>query len=273
LTVAGVFFFLFGLFGLIYGLSYGLSGALSSGLSLGLSYWLLLGLYQGMVQEHIEDQDRHQFNQGIRRSLRNGMLLSLVSASIIAGMGVLSYVLSYGLNYELRFGLYGLRFGLSRGLSYGLSYVWILVISGVVLMWALSGGLTVLRHYVIRWLLARSRRFPWRAQAFLDDATARILLQRVGGGYRFMHRRLLDFFADLEARPVAVVIKHGQKAVLSTHVPSFKQPMPTTLDTLANIPTSPLSPVSLDDTRLLPCGHEGPPNARFCGVCGAPVPS
>jgi hypothetical protein len=79
--------------------------------------------------------------------------------------------------------------------------VWILVISGFLLMWAMSGGLTILRHYVIRWLLARARRFPWRAQAFLDDTTARILLQRVGGGYRFMHRRLLDFFADAQSVP------------------------------------------------------------------------
>jgi len=232
-----------------------------------------------MKQEHIEDQDRHQFNQGIRRSLRNGTFMSLVSTSIIAGMGVLSYglsdVLSTGMSNALSHGLTsGLSFGLSHGLeglSQGLSYLWILVIGGAVVMWAISGGLTILRHYVIRWLLARSRRFPWRAQAFLDDATARILLQRVGGGYRFMHGLILDYFADLEARPVAVVIEHGQKAVLPTHVPSFKQLMPTTLDTLASIPTSPLSPVSLDDTRLLPCGHEWRPNVRFCSVCGAPV--
>ena len=63
-------------------------------------------------------------------------------------------------------------------------------------MWALSEGLTVLRYYVIRGLLARHHTFPWRAQAFLDDATTRILLRRVGGGYGFIHRRLQDYFAD-----------------------------------------------------------------------------
>jgi hypothetical protein len=66
----------------------------------------------------------------------------------------------------------------------------------MVVMWALSGGLTILRHYVIRWLLDRRRTFPWHAQAFLDDATTRILLRRVGGGYSFIHRRLQDYFAD-----------------------------------------------------------------------------
>jgi len=83
-------------------------------------------------------------------------------------------------------------------LSYELSYGPLVLIAGIVVMWMLSGGPTILRHYLNRWLLARSHRFPWRAQAFLDDVTARILLQRVGGGYRFIHRRLLDYFADLD---------------------------------------------------------------------------
>lgn len=36
---------------------------------------------------------------------------------------------------------------------------------------------------------------------FLDDAARRILLYKDGGGYRFMHRLFLDYFADLEAEP------------------------------------------------------------------------
>jgi hypothetical protein len=127
-----------------------------------------------------------------------------VSASIIAGIGVLNFGLSYGLFEGLSFvvgeglSFVGIIVALPDGLSNGLRFIWILVVSGFLLMWAMSGGLTILRHYVIRWLLARSQTFPWRAQTFLDDATARILLQRVGGGYRFMHRRLLDYFADLD---------------------------------------------------------------------------
>lgn len=67
---------------------------------------------------------------------------------------------------------------------------------GGLLVWAAIGGLTTWKHYVIRLLLAVSHTFPWRAQAFFDDATAHILLRRVGGGYSFAHRRLLDYFAD-----------------------------------------------------------------------------
>ncbi len=46
--------------------------------------------------------------------------------------------------------------------------------------------------------LACSHLFPWKAVPFLEDATTRILLRRVGGGYSFTHRLLLDYFADLD---------------------------------------------------------------------------
>jgi hypothetical protein len=167
-----------------------------------------------MKQEHLEDQDRQQFNQGIRRSLRNGLLIGLISALIISAIGVLIFGLifglieglSVGLSKGLFFGLIeglskglvegllGLIFGLSKGLFFGL----FLLFPGIIVMWALSGGLTILRHYVIRWLLARHHTFPWHAQTFLDDATTRILLRRIGGGYTFIHRRLQDYFANAD---------------------------------------------------------------------------
>lgn len=200
LIVSAVLFLCFGLgFALENGLNFALNGGLSfgliNGLGCGLGYWGLLGLYQGMKQEHLEDQDRQQFNQGIRRSLRNGLLISLISTIIISALGIVGGGLSNVL-----------RDGLSNGLNVELKYVHgnmlgdacISLLAGMVVTWALSGGLTVLRHYVIRWFLARHHIFPWHAQAFLDDATARILLRRVGGGYSFIHRRLQDYFADLE---------------------------------------------------------------------------
>lgn len=236
LSIAGALFLCFGLSGgLYYGLYYGLlrhagliNGlsiglidglhiGLSNGLAIGLSYWIILGLYQGM--EHLEDQDRQQFNQGIRRSLRNGLLLGLISALIISTIDVLSgglsselsYWLINGLIYELSNGLglrliNGLSGELSGGLSYwlnhgGLSYIWIWLLAGTAIIWALSGGFTILNHYVIRWLLARHRTLPWRSQAFLDDATSRNLLQRESGGYSFFHRRLQDYLAGITVPP------------------------------------------------------------------------
>ena len=176
------------------GLAYGLSIGLSM-MSIGLSYWGLLGLFQGIAQEQIENQDRRIANQGIRRSLRNSVMMGLIGGTIIGLIGVLNYGLVLGLNHVLSSGLkIELISGLNPVLSYGLQ----LGICGALLICLLTGGLAVQRHYTIRLLLSRSHTFPWNAPQFLDDATARFLLRRVGGGYSFSHRLLLDHFADTE---------------------------------------------------------------------------
>lgn len=59
------------------------------------------------------------------------------------------------------------------------------------------GGLVVIQHYVLRFLLWRAGLLPWGLVPFLDGAVERIFLRRVGGGYIFVHRLLLDYFAGL----------------------------------------------------------------------------
>jgi len=50
----------------------------------------------------------------------------------------------------------------------------------------------------VRFLLWRAGAVPWHYVQFLDYAAERILLRKVGGGYIFIHRLLLDYFASLE---------------------------------------------------------------------------
>jgi serine/threonine protein kinase len=188
-----------GLSGLGYGLGYGLS----YGLSAGLLYWLLLGLYQSIAQERIEDQDRRVPNQGIRQSLRNSLLLGFISGTMIGGIAIVTFALSYELNVWLSHRLSStlddfLSHKLSDAQNHGLSSFWALFIASSILVWLITGGLAVWRHCVIRFLLRRTQSFPWNAHQFLDDATARILLRRVGGGYSFTHRLLLDHLADMK---------------------------------------------------------------------------
>ncbi len=190
--------------GLIFGLGYGLNDALCAG----LSYWLLLGLFQGISHERVDDQDRRVFNQGIRRSFRNSGIMGIISGAVIGAMGALSTGLSVGLSAAVSVGQsnglavvnsvdlgHGLRAGLLAAQHFGQQYGWLLAVSGGLLVWASYGGLAILRHAVLRLLLRRTHTFPWRAAPFLEDAKARILLRRVGGGYSFMHRLLLDYFA------------------------------------------------------------------------------
>jgi len=83
-------------------------------------------------------------------------------------------------------------------LSNNMSNELLVAVIGGCFVWLLSGGWTILRHYLLRRLLARSHIFPWRAQFFLDDMTTRLLLRKVGGGYIFVHRLLLEYFASLD---------------------------------------------------------------------------
>jgi hypothetical protein len=58
-----------------------------------------------------------------------------------------------------------------------------------------DGGLDAVKHYLIRGLLCVERRFPARIAATLNYACDVILLRRVGAGYVFIHRLLLEHFA------------------------------------------------------------------------------
>jgi hypothetical protein len=60
------------------------------------------------------------------------------------------------------------------------------------------GGMDVLQHAALRLVLWRSGDAPLDYPRFLDHAAKLIFLQKVGGGYIFMHRLLLEHFASLE---------------------------------------------------------------------------
>jgi hypothetical protein len=157
------------IFGLIFGLSDGLNAGLSVGLILGLSSGLFVTL-DAFVQ-YSEMNQRIQPNQGIWISWHNAQRTGLI----------------YGLIFGLVFWLNGqLIFGLVFGLISGLIFY---------------GGQAVIKHYVLRWLLARQGVLPFPFQdrkliAYLDEMAARLLLRRVGGGWIFIHRTLLEFLAD-----------------------------------------------------------------------------
>ena len=62
----------------------------------------------------------------------------------------------------------------------------------------LGGWAACIQHIVLRLLLWRIGAIPRDYVAFLDYAAERILLRKVGGGYIFVHRLLLEYFASLE---------------------------------------------------------------------------
>src|SRR5205085_5760295 len=101
----------------------------------------------------------------------------------------------------------------------GLSYFWAVFVASGILVWIIAGGLAVWRHYLIRFLLRYSHTLPLNVSQFLDDATTRILLWRLGGGYCFTHRLLLDSLADAMERgpelPSASITMHYETSASS----------------------------------------------------------
>ncbi len=157
--------------------------------------WLLIGMLGGLVVLLGSWQ-----LSGLVGGLVGGLVYDLPSGWVGGLVGGLSFWLYDVLVvYDLPGGLVGflllmLGTGLASGLLVGLPRLE-----------------DAAQHYILRFWLARSGVFPRRAVPFLEDATARILLRRVEvdaarasllrrGGYSFVHRSLLDYFADAYAR-------------------------------------------------------------------------
>jgi NACHT domain len=143
------------------------------GLFLGLSNCLIGGFRGSEIQE------REKPNQGIFRSTRNAAIIGISTFFIIELTNKLIFRLSYD---ELIFRPIGhLNNGLAFGLIFGLIF----------------GGYACIQHFILRFMLYRKRYAPWNYARFLDRTTERLLLQKVGGGYIFIHRMLLEHFAEM----------------------------------------------------------------------------
>ncbi len=109
-------------------------------------------------------------NQGIWQTVRNAVILGTIAT---IAFGTISAFL--GIAVSIAIGL-GVLFGL------------------------IGGGITGLKHILLRLILRSLRLIPWNYARFLDYATSCIFLQKVGGGYIFIHRLLLEHFAAMEPK-------------------------------------------------------------------------
>lgn len=110
-------------------------------------------------------------NEGIHRSGRNACICGLFEGILV------------GIFAGLVFG------GVLNGVLIGFLFA--------VLGWLQFGGQAYVQHYLLRWLLYNAKFTPWTYVHFLDYATERILLRKVGGSYIFIHRQLLEYFARI----------------------------------------------------------------------------
>lgn len=169
--------------GLIWG---GLTSNLRGGISLGLIVGLIWGLIEGLVGGLIEGfkadiQIKIKPNQGIRNSLQNTLWLSLMALPVTIAVW---------------FGLPSLLGGILD--TEGIKFIVATVIVVIFISIYNSGGANAfIRHYVLRFVLANADKLPFDYVCFLDHCTDRLLLQRIGGHYRFIHKTLQEHFAEM----------------------------------------------------------------------------
>ncbi len=181
------FTYRFELLGVLLSFLHSISGTLVPALiAFVVLFELLGGLTGGLSSSTLDEQNLVKPNQGIRRSVRNGLLVGSVVGLVVMLIGdCLLIVLlrtstpqpSWSSFLAALLSMLGL--GLVVGLVIGLQ----------------SGGIACLQHLLLRLLLWRTRSILLNYSRFLDYTAERILLRKVGGGYIFVHRLLLEYFA------------------------------------------------------------------------------
>jgi len=134
-------------------------------------------IYQGFSSRISETKSLP--NQGIKLSMRNAIISGLTFGLVFGIMHVLIWVaFERPAKTVLNAGLF--------------SFLNFFIITAI---W--YGGLDFLLHYVLRLMLYLEGNTPRRYAHFLDYAASLIFLQKVGGGYIFIHRLLLEHFAEM----------------------------------------------------------------------------
>ena len=152
--------------------------ALVDGLRIGLIVGLVFGFLIGLLiimtdrSTSLELSNQHtKPNSGIRQLSRFGIIYGLI------------FVFSAGTVFGV---LYGVIAGMNAGIIGGL-------IGGLLFGWA-----DVIKHYILRCVLALDGSMPLNYVRFLDHCVDRILLRKVGGGYIFIHRTFMEHMANID---------------------------------------------------------------------------
>ena len=122
-------------------------------------------------------------NQGIRQSALNVVIFSALGLLVIG----------------IPYGLFNLSLAalMTRTLPTPADFMSLAAGAGATfgLLAGLLPGAACIQHFVLRFVLWASGTLPLRYAHFLNFATRRRLLQRVGGRYRFIHVLLRDHLA------------------------------------------------------------------------------
>jgi serine/threonine protein kinase/DNA polymerase III delta prime subunit len=157
--------------------SYSLVPGIFFGALAGMFIALMVG---GAVSREVDIRTRP--NQGIWRTARNAIRSGLIRGAIFGGIVAVIHLLTWqGMPFE------------PPDVNGAVTLLIVIALAVAFLF----GGMAVIKHVIMRLILARSRDLPLNMARFLDYASDTILLRKVGGGYVFIHRMLLEHFAAM----------------------------------------------------------------------------
>jgi DNA polymerase III delta prime subunit len=159
--------------------------------SVALAVALIGAITHGLTGPDIER--RTTPNQGIRHAAVNAGRFALIGGLVLGSI----------------WGLPNLVFAvLATGLTpdkWDCLSIWLASVLVWALIAALVPGAACIQHFTLRFILWCCGVIPWHYARFLDYATERMFLQRVGGRYRFIHDLLRDHFAAIEPKQSRMV--------------------------------------------------------------------
>ena len=148
-----------------------------SGLSIGILRGFSMGFGNFIDSLKVRLETREEPNQGILTSAKNFLSTSLYFLTLYAICLFVSFLTGVNLLESSK----------------------ILILIGLYFAFYKGGGLPIVQHFVLRFLLYCQGNIPWNYAKFLEYTTERRLTQQIGGRFRFIHRELLDHFAAMEA--------------------------------------------------------------------------
>lgn len=158
------------------------------GVALCIAVWLGGGLSSASLQRQLQP------GQFLLRSARSAGQASLLIGSLIVGSIALTATF---------FSLFTRLLGVDQAepshqflLPFAVEATGVLLL-GMSVAALCFGGLSCLRHVLLRLLIWQADQFPFRMVTFLDQVAHLALVRRVGTGYIFMHRLLEEYCARM----------------------------------------------------------------------------